>query len=111
MRKNNAGNGGIEAGRNRAGNTASNENISALDTACHLAQEAAHSCAKMHERAVLSNRCAAACRHERGQRRAKARAHIKLVITTVSRMNGVSRTMPARDAKYRLYENEHACRT
>ena len=55
MCKDQAGDGRIEAGSNRTGDTASDEHIRGQHAACHLSQETAHRCPEMHEWSILPN--------------------------------------------------------
>ena len=95
VREHHAGDGRVEAGGDRASDTAADEHICCQDTAGGLTKKASHRRAEMHQRAILSDRGTAAGRDEGRQRRAETGPHIKLIIGTVRRIDAVGRTVPA----------------
>ena len=105
MGKNNAGDRGIEPGRNRPSNTATDKYIGAENATRHLPQKTAHRRAKMNKRAILPNRCPTTSGNERGEGRAKTRPYIKFIITAVRCVNGIRRPVPTRNAKNRFHGN------
>ena len=67
MREDNSGNWRIEPGGDGTGHSATDEYISAKHAACGLPQKTSHRRAKMDQRSVLADRCAATRRDESSQ--------------------------------------------
>ena len=99
MREHHTGNRGVEAGGNRTGDAATDEDIGGQKPAGGLAKETSHRRAKMHQRPILPDRGTSAGRNEGRQGRTEPALYIEFVIGSVRCIDAVSRTVPARNSK------------